>query len=254
MTILRYPGGKSRGRILREICEILTPRLRGVYGEPFFGGGGVGLHLMKSGLVRRIAIAEKDSALLDLWKSIIREPDVLARRVRAFRPSVDAFLASKQRCLEGHGDALDALVVNRCSHGGRGVMAGPQGGVNQDRKYLIDCRWNPATLERRISGLSALLRPRIVSIHSDYRDVQADCYYFDPPYWGVGDGLYQHSFTPEDHELLAADIDCLSAPFVLSYNPADQVRERYAAYPSRITGTAGNGGGKPGSEILIWSP
>jgi len=70
MGLLRYPGGKSRGSILREICSRLIPNLGRVYGEPFFGGGGVGLHLLTRGLVQRMVIAEKDSGLRCLWKDV----------------------------------------------------------------------------------------------------------------------------------------------------------------------------------------
>jgi len=252
MSLLRYPGGKSRGALNKLIVgHILRTFTGGVFAEPFFGGGGITISLLKQGALTHLVLCEKDSALASLWSDVVNAGTGLKRAIKRFQPSVSAFTRSKARVLAGKGSGFDALVVNRLSHGGRGVKAGPQGGYDQDGTYKIGCRWNAAKLVKQIESLGQLFSSVDVAIHESYKQAVADYYYMDPPYWGVGDGLYMHNFTASDHEELFRFL-CERRNWLLSYNNHDKVHQLYQDFNIDTTGTSGNGGHKPNSEVLIY--
>jgi DNA adenine methylase len=255
-SLLRYPGGKSRGKLKDKIIEhIAEHHSGGSFGELFFGGGGITLNLIKEKVVDNVIICEKDIALADLWWQIIDDPRDLIRKVERFTPSVRAFKDVKERVLAEQGNGFDFLVVNRLSHGGRGVKAGPQGGHNQQGQYKIDCRWKTETLVKTIGLLHRLFGTVDVDwFCGSYDDAPwgIDYLYMDPPYWSVGDELYQHNFTEDDH-LALFDYLRGRGGWLLSYNNCPEVRELYQGFNMEVTGTVGNGGEKPNSELLIWA-
>ena len=250
--ILRYPGGKSRGSLHRKILSHIELDFSGgVFAEPFFGGGGITIGLLKKNLVHDIVIGEKDISLLDLWSKVINDHKSLIRFVKSFEPSVAQFLRRKSRILNGTGNGFDCLVVNRLSHGGRGVKAGPQGGMDQSGQYKIGCRWNAEKLCKDISTLNDLFSFVGVRLEDDYK-VDADYYYVDPPYWKVGEQMYKHGFTLEDHVDLKRWLDS-KENWLLSYDNHPEVRRLYSDYEQEVNTTSGNGGVKKESELLIWT-
>lgn len=257
--ILRYPGGKSRGPLSNFICELLIERYGGgLFSEPFFGGGGITFKLLKKGVIKKLVINEFDPPLADLWTRVIQKPGLLKKRVRNFKPSVDKFLRRKERLLNDSGDGFDFLVVNRLSHAGRGVMAGPQGGMNQTGRYKIGCRWNADTLCKNIDTCHSLLKSvdlvgnRCHNNNYEEHLYETDLVYLDPPYYEVGDGLYRFSFTPEQHRQLKNHCDRLGW-FVLSYNNSPEVLKLYKSYKPMVWSVAGNGGQKVNSELVYAS-
>lgn len=259
--LLRYPGGKSRGAICKRLVELIKERYDyGTFGETFFGGGGITFKLLQEGVLESIIINDFDKPVADLWTYVIQDPDYLCSRVKRFKPSVDRFLKSK-RCILGkldHDLGFDMLVVNRLSHAGRGVKAGPQGGFDQKGKYKIDCRWNPDTLCKNIQKAFELLNS--VSIYGNkcwnvnYERLlsRADFHYFDPPYWEIGQELYNCSFTEDNHRTLYGHLR-YRHDWILSYNNHPSVVDLYSKYHIEIGSTAGNGGEKKESEIIICS-
>lgn len=253
-NLLRYPGGKSRGPLNKEIVEHIRKRYTGgMFGELFFGGGGITISLIKASIIDNVTICELDPSLCNLWEAVLYKPDPLVRGLIRIRPSVTVFEKSKDRVRKGRGNAIDYLIVNRMSHGGRGVMAGPQGGYEQKGKYKINCRWNVNALEKTIYELHELFS----NVDTDLVCGSfADCprhsfLYMDPPYYEVGSGLYQYSFTEEDH-LELRDYLIKQPNWLLSYNNHPAVREFYKDFTIKTASTAGNGGNKPNSELLIY--
>lgn len=251
VSLLRYPGGKSRGGLHKLIFDKICANYDGgVFAEPFFGGGGISIRLLKQGVIDSLIVCEKDWSLLGLWKTIAHHPNFLTTRVSNFDPSVDAFIHYKDLILNGDSDPFAALVVNRLAHGGRGVKAGPQGGHDQKGKYKIGCRWKPNKIVATIHALHQLFQTVKVEFYNDYH-VEADYYYVDPPYWDIGKELYLHNFNDEDHKDLKDFLE--GRKFLLSYNNHGKVKELWKGHPMLITGASGNGGSKPDTELLIWS-
>ncbi len=255
--LLRYPGGKSRGKWSNFIVDTVKAHYGGgTFGELFFGGGGITLKLLKQEAIETLLINEFDPSLARLWNAVIKSPCRLRSGIRAVKPSVDLFLLAKDRVSRGVGSGLEALIVNRMSHGGRGVKAGPQGGVNQDGKYKIGCRWNPDTLCKNVSTCNRLFNSvNIVGGKCHSEDYAAwfsyvDFMYLDPPYWEVGEGLYLHSFDKYEHDRLYRAIRTRTN-WVLSYNNVQEIRRLYQCYHHVVGSVAGNGGNKEGSELLI---
>ncbi len=255
--LLRYPGGKSRGQWSNYIVEEIKSRYNGgTFGELFFGGGGITLKLLKQGAIDSILINEFDPSLARLWNAVIKNPHRLCSMIKGIDPSVDLFLIAKDRVLRGVGCGFESLVVNRMSHGGRGVKAGPQGGVNQTGKYKIGCRWNADKLCKNVLACHRLFKSvDIVGGGCCCDDYAAwfnhvDLMYLDPPYWEVGEGLYLHSFDGYEHERLYRVIRTRTN-WILSYNNVPDIRKLYQHYHIEVGSVAGNGGTKDGSELLI---
>ena len=257
--LLRYPGGKSRGPLSKRIVEIIKDNYSGgTFAEPFFGGGGITFYLLKEGVVDRLLINDFDLHLTHLWNLVIHEPRYLRKKVKAFNPSVHNFLKFKQMLLDDVSPHLgfEYLVVNRTSHAGRGVKAGPQGGLKQQGKYKIDCRWNPDKLVAHIDEAHELLTSVKLSGNQCYCDSyyvfleRSDFYYFDPPYWDIGEEMYNISFTERDHIYLYERLKT-RRNWVLSYNNHKRVLDLYKSFDIEVTDTSGNGGHKKESEVII---
>lgn len=255
-TLLRFPGGKSRNPINSIIVNQIINRFEsevfdGVFGELFFGGGGITISLLKRGALTRLVICEKDAGLFKLWKAVIRRPGSLLRQIAKFRPSVRAFFNAKSLLLAGAGSGFDALVANRLSHCGRGVMAGPQGGNNQTGQHKIGCRWRAGQLDETVRSLHTLFKTVEVEILNDsYLNCPpCDFLYMDPPYWEIGTELYQHSFGQLDHALLHTYLEH-QPRWVLSYNNCAEIRKLYRGFRMMTAKTSGNGGLKD-NELLI---
>ncbi len=260
--LLRYPGGKSKGPWSNFIVKVIKEQYRGgVFGELFFGGGGITFKLLKLGVLESICINEKDVSLARLWNSVIKNPSRLRKGIQGVEPTVNLFLHCKNRVRRGLGSGLEALIVNRLSHGGRGTCGGAQGGRGQLSKHKIDSRWNAESLCDDVKECSRLLNSvEIISgacYSSDYRDHldRVDLVYLDPPYWQVGEGLYLHSFDEKAHlrlhKALSEGRKNWRQNWLLSYNNVAFIRELYREFNQRVGSMAGNKGYNEGSELLI---
>jgi len=254
---LRYPGGKSRGEWSNYITDVIELRyFGGVFGELFFGGGGITFKLLKRGVIESLLMNERDVSLARLWNAVIKNPSRLNQGIQNVEPSVDLFLRSKDHVKRGVGSGLESLIVNRMSHGGRGPRGGPQGGKDQRSKYKIDCRWNATGLCKKVTECSRLLNSvEIVGgqcFSGDYRAFlgKVNLAYLDPPYWQVGEGLYLHSFDEQAHTRLHKALRGRKN-WVLSYNNVPEIRELYRGYPQNIGSMSGNEGTKEDSELII---
>jgi len=258
--LLRYPGGKSRGPLCKRIVDLVGTKYEGgLFSEPFFGGGGITFRLLKDGMVDRVLINDLDRPLANLWNLAIYRPSHLCRLINLFRPSVESFLSCKKAILDEmpYDLGFEMLVVNRLSHAGRGVKAGPQGGLKQSGKYKIDCRWNPTTLVNNVWKVHNLFLPLESggcqnASYEEFLTQPVGLHYLDPPYWEVGEELYPQAFTEEQHtELRDRLIKCPN--WILSYNNHPAIRELYKGFNMETLGTSGNGGEKAKSELLIWN-
>jgi len=268
--LLRYPGGKSRGALAKRIIAAIKGQLVtscGKFGELFFGGGGITFALLKEQhttgetLIKQLLINDLDISIAVLWNNVIHDPRRLQRDIANFQPSVPEFVAAKERVRADRGSALDTIVVNRLSHGGRGVMGGPQGGVAQTGNYKIGCRWNGERLIADVEEAHRLLTS--VKLYGDRCGCQGfDAYmgekfndfvfYLDPPYIAQGPALYQHSFA-EGHDWLAASLS-KRRNWVLSYDNHTDVFALYRQQHIETMSHAGNGGSKQEDRELIITP
>jgi DNA adenine methylase len=196
--------------------------------------------------VNGVWINDKDPGIAALWTAIAQHPVRLIECVEAFRPSVDAFDAFKQTLLavesvpaepEAVVDlAFKKLALHQMSFSGLGTMSGgPLGGRLQLSKYTIDSRWSSHRLCKRIGELHERFAAANVpgctclDFAELIQDEKVDCFiYCDPPYVVQGNGLYQCSFTEQDHVRLAECLRKSPHPWVLSYDDCPLVRDLYS--------------------------
>lgn len=241
---LRYPGGKAA---LADFFAdlVATLGLRDArYVEPYAGGVGAGIALLRRGLIEELVINDIDPAVYCFWLSVVNEPDEFARRILTTPLTVEEWRRQKETYRAAdESDPLELgfafFYLNRTNRSGI-LNAGPIGGVNQTGTYKIDARYNAEELARRITSIGEM-SSQITVLSEDGKAVvrtyaaQANTLtYIDPPYVDMGGSLYLNSFTHRDHADLAKLIDTIpDANWVVTYDPSDFVRKIYSAHEIR---------------------
>ena len=225
--MFRFPGGKNKLR--NEILSFLNFSDR-EYREPFFGGGSIGLALLKKKKTK-IWINDKDYGIYCIWISVIKYHELLKEKVKRFIPGVEIFSEFKQDLLNKKEDVIDTafkkLVVHQLSYSGLGTKGGPLGGKNQSSEYKIDCRWSADYLCKKIDENNNLLNEAKCTNYDFEKLLGNDCFIFlDPPYYKKGNQLYQCEFSEQDHIRLS---ECLKKidNWVLSYDDCEEIRNLY---------------------------
>ncbi len=242
-SLLRYPGGKTINRpvIIKRILAHFDDRGDREYREPFLGGGSVAMAVLTDPRVHRAWLNDFDVGLMALWSSVQTRPEELCAAIRSFVPSVQEFHRLKSLFLQASREQLLStdivelgtakLGLHRISFSGLGAMSGgPLGGRNGGAK--ICSRWNPDELCRRMWRLHHLMSAKDVRVSSvDFAEVVAvpgRCAIFaDPPYYAMGNGLYQHGFTDADHIRLAESLKRSVQPWLLSYDDHQRIHDLY---------------------------
>jgi len=245
MAFFRYPGGKAK--LKTKIVDALRGMKTGVeeYREPFFGGGVVGLEFLRDNPgITRAWFNDFDIGLAFLWTAVFTNHELLKKRIRTYTPKIEDFYAFKTELLAVDRrnlptDVVDLgfkkLVIHQISYSGLGTKSGsPLGGRKQKSQYKIDCRWSPEHICEKIDKISAA--GATIDLRCTCRDFQSvvedDSYraliYVDPPYYGKGGELYQHSFTDDDHERLADVLGGTKHRWLLSYDDCPKIRKLYS--------------------------
>src|ERR1700712_2090169 len=228
-SFFRYPGGKHKFRA--AILPLLQDEkfLTCQYREPFVGAGGIGLQMMVAGH-RTAWINDRDVGIWALWYSVKHHSNELVARIMAYTPSIEDFLPFKKYLLadpkpqskdEIIQTAFRKLVIHQTSFSGLGVMSGgPLGGRHQ-QKCLVNSRWSPRSICRKIRDINAMLGEVDVS-NTDFSALITDqskraLLYLDPPYYMQGPKLYQHGFEHADHVRLRDLLRATPYHWILSY-------------------------------------
>ncbi len=227
--MIRYPGGKNK--ISSQIMSFIPNGIE--FREPFFGGGAIGLKVLKEGRFSKYWFNDLDKHLVALWLAIQNAPEQLCKMINNFAPQVDDFEIISNYLLKSNDSGIKEgffkLVIHQISYSGLGMMAGgPIGGKKQQSKYSIGCRWSPDYLIKKIKTINKLLSENDVKFTSlDYSELLADdCFLFlDPPYFNKGEQLYQYGFTGK-HEELANKLKGRKNWF-LCYDDCSEVRQLY---------------------------
>lgn len=264
---LRYPGGKNKlAPFIAKVC--LDNSIRDNYIEPYSGGASVALSLLLDGIVENIIINDKDRSIYALWHSILHHNTEFCQRIADCDLSITNWNIQRNIQLnKKHARLLDlgfsTFFLNRTNRSGI-INGGVIGGINQNGKYKLDCRFNREELIKRIQAigskkkhiklyskdaiklLSLLLNRNLINKNS--------LLYFDPPYYIKGPSLYMNHYNKEDHILVKNAITSLSlGKWIVSYDSVEEIRILYANYPSiEYTLNHSAYSTKAGKEILFF--
>ena len=240
---LRYPGGKAAlGPFLAE-----TIALNGLtdcaYFEPFAGGAGAALWLLRKGIVSEAHINDLDPCIAAFWKAALGEPDRFSEAIMSAKLDIDEW--KRQRAIYDGRNAnkpfdlgFATFYLNRCNRSGVLSGAGPIGGYAQTGKWKIDSRFYRESLAERVRALGKLsdqIRFTNLDAHQFLKEKlprgrgrSRVFAYLDPPYWEKGGRLYLNSYALEDHTALSQYMQRQKAlKWVMSYDKAPPIERLY---------------------------
>lgn len=236
---LRYPGGKaSLTGFFAETIEALGLE-KPTYVEPYAGGVGAGIALLRSGVVGHLVINDLDAAVYSFWSSVVNDTAAFAARVETVPLTLEEW--DRQRAIYKRADArapfelgFSFFYLNRTNRSGV-LNAGVIGGRAQSGTYRIDARFNRSALVERFEALGALRSQITVTAHDGrqvFEKYAADpsaFLYVDPPYVDMGSSLYLNAFDHRDHEVLAKTINAApNGNWILTYDDVELTRKLYS--------------------------
>lgn len=240
LSPLRYPGGKAA---LAGLFADLIRELKindATYVEPYAGGAGAGIALLREGLVSRLVINDVDPAVHAFWDSVVSDNDRFIEQVREVPLTVDEWRMQRDRYRQQDADPFDRgfafFYLNRTNRSGV-LNAGVIGGQAQTGEYKINARFNRETLVGRLSAIGRLAS-QIEVTAVDGREVienfgsdQSAFLYIDPPYVHAGSQLYLNAFGADDHANLAAAVgNVTAAHWLMTYDVAPLISDLYDEY------------------------
>jgi DNA adenine methylase len=226
----RYPGGKT------WLVPYVRQWLRKLswkpvqFGEPFAGGGIVGLSVIFDELADRLTLVEIDQDVGSVWHTLLNgHGKALASKITEFQPtesSVRAVLGNKPESLFDR--AFATVVRNRCQRGGIMAAGASLMKEGENGKGLAS-RWYAETLAKRIREISHR-KGRITFLEGDGTEFirqnasRRDMVFFiDPPYTVAGRRLYTHSDI--DHKELFRVAASIEGDFLMTYDNAEPIRQ-----------------------------
>ncbi|ARC90367.1 DNA adenine methylase [Rhodovulum sp. MB263] len=240
----RYPGGK--GFLTGFLAQECVVKLAGVgrrYAEPFCGGAGAALNLLKDGTVTCIALNDFDIRIYSAWTAIVRETDRFVARIRETPPTVAAWRRMREQVEDaGQGYNFDlgfaTYFLNRTSTAGIVIGSGPIGGFEQAGKWKIDARYYADSMIRRIEWIGTQSERIQISCETAHDFLEREVsegkargtfYFVDPPYIEAGSKLYLNAMDLLQHRSLAQILRSGVLPhWVLTYDDDPYVRTVYA--------------------------
>lgn len=242
---LRYPGGKAK--VYTQIVDLLTinNKLNRVYVEPFAGGCGLALMLLKNNIVSNLVLNDIDKSIYCFWKSVLKYNDELCKMIEEAVLTLEE--REKQKIIQNNKSSINirkkedilklgfsTFYLNRVNRSGI-IKAGVIGGVEQNGNYRMDCRFNKKSLISKIREIKEY-KDKIKFYNLDVitflrKIKKKDTFiFFDPPYYEKGKELYVNFYEDENHKELANIISKLKTDWIVTYDNVKQVKEIYFRY------------------------
>lgn len=242
LTPYRYPGSKNKmlPLLMEHIDKMLINQKQFV--DVFAGGGSVLLAVAQKYPDIQLYANDKDYWMSCFWK-VVSDPDTTKLNellsLLNTNPTIEQFHRLNETASNDLVEcAYRALYFNRtCFSGivkkdGKGrVKSNPIGGMKQNSKWTIDCRYNTKKLKEKIVQCHKLLAGRTTVECKDFSDyeplVKADYpAYLDPPYLIKGSMLYSENMNVSEHEKLATILKKRNN-WMLSYDDCTEIRSLY---------------------------
>jgi len=243
---LRYPGGKAGlTRFLTDAIDLND--LRGcAYYEPYAGGAGAALGLLRNNVVSKVFINDADKRVYAFWISVLQSSELFVKRVRAIPLTIDEWHQQHAICRQpdayGQFDVgFAAFFMNRCNRSGVLTGSGPIGGFSQSGKWQLDARFNRDALSERILALGRLRQDISVTCFDAIEFLKKSLprgpkrrgvfVYLDPPYVSNGQRLYLNAYKDRDHSKLARYLDKQQTlSWLMSYDDNVLIRSLYSRH------------------------
>lgn len=221
-SLLRYPGGKTRGVTL--LLEYFPQNLTELV-SPFFGGGSLEFALADRGV--RIYGYDNFYPLANFWRCALTKPVELAEHIAGYYPLSKPAFYEMQATLDTYkyknlAYAARFFVLNRASFSG----ATCSGGMSPDHP-----RFTPSAIAR----VKAFSAPLVTVKKRDFSYAlvkQPNLFaYLDPPYL-IPAKLYGYKGAGQsafDHQCLRKILG-KRKNWILSYNDSEAIRELYKGF------------------------
>lgn len=228
-------------KFVASIC--IENKINGHYVEPYAGGASVALHLLINKYVTEITINDKDRSIYAFWHSVLFKTNKLCKLIEEIDIDVETWKRLKEiQKNKAEANLLDlgfsTFFLNRTNHSGI-IDGGIIGGLNQQGKYKIDCRFNKSDLIKRIkliashgdginlSNLDAIDLIKNLQKNLDNNTI----FYFDPPYLLKGPSLYLNHYKAADHKKVADEIRKIEkAQWIVSYDSNSEIEKLYSSF------------------------
>lgn len=242
-TPFRYPGGKA------FLADLLEERIASIsnpieaYAEPYAGGAGAAIELLARGTVKRIVLNDFDRRLYGAWWAILNKTDEFIDRIQSTPVTLETWRECRRivEANEAGGDKFElgfaTYFLNRTNRSGVIIGAGPIGGYDQSGKWLINARWYPETMVRRIKWLGDR-RDQIEIRNEDgltflrsfsEQEAQETFFFIDPPYVKAGAKLYLDAMSDMKHQDLADFLTGGGVPhWLVTYDECRLITDAYA--------------------------
>lgn len=260
---LRYPGGKNCifpfvSRLIKE-----NNLLSAHYAEPFAGGAGLALRLLYEGYVDEISLNDFDYVIYSFWTAAVKHNEELCSWVHDITVSIDTWYKYKEIINNPNKYMLldvakATLFINRTNVSGV-LKGGIIGGLRQEGKNKIDCRFNKKSLIDKLQMIE-MHKQRIHISSMDGIDFlnmlnnsdQNIFFYLDPPYYKKGRNMYLNFYRDIDHINLAEKVKELRKKWIMSYDYHDFILKLYQSQKSVLYSLYQRNSNRIGSEVLIF--
>lgn len=217
-SLLRYPGGKSRGV---AFISTFIPANEEVILSPFIGGGSLELFLASK--EQKVLGYDIFRPLVEFWQCTTEDSEKLAKIVESYYPlsKEQFYLLQKNQSISNDKYQRAAIyyVLNRSSFSGSTLS----GGMSPS---------HPRFTKSSITRLRRFYNPNIEVNYAPFEESLAkhpDVFaYLDPPYL-IKSSLYGYKGNAHkdfDHVKLA-NILRTRTKWILSYNECDEIRTLY---------------------------
>jgi DNA adenine methylase len=263
---LRYPGGKGKVANFVKLLFLENNLLGAEYVEPYAGGASVALSLLFEDFASHIHINDINRGVHAFWSAVLNDTDALCARITDTPTTIDVWQQQRTVQQSGEPDPLDlafsTFFLNRTNRSGI-ISGGVIGGQDQTGAWKIDARYNVPELIRRVQKVArfgsriTLTRLDALALLDEWCDAEAPkaLIYLDPPYYVKGGSLYDNFYRHDDHVAIAAKVQCLAQPWVVSYDAAPEVLDLYEPFskPWRYALQYSAHGRHAGSEVMFFS-
>jgi len=240
---LRYPGGKNKlAKFIALICE--RNNINGHYVEPYAGGASVALFLLFNGYVSKITINDIDRSIYAFWYAVLNNTDKLCELIKETEVNIENWklqreIQKNKRKVSLLKLGFSTFFLNRTNMSGV-INAGITGGLKQNGKYKMDCRFNKEALILRIRKISRHKKEiylynldaldLIKKIEKKSKNLQT-IFYFDPPYYLKGQFLYTNYYKHDDHREISEAIQKMkNSRWIVSYDSVPEIKNLYKGF------------------------